>query len=111
MRNFHIPFDMHAEDKIIGGYISLRQFGWLLIGGFVTAYLLGIDKSYMTVVGGENVVQPLNLAIRIIISLVAVGLSVFLSFFVLEELSADKFVIKKRLFMNKKRIIKYTDRK
>ena len=35
MRNFHIPFDMHTEDKIIGGYLSLRQFGWILAFVFV----------------------------------------------------------------------------
>lgn len=108
MRNFHIPFDMHTEDKIIGGYISLRQFVWLLAGSFVAIYLLFINKNYIR---GEGDINALSLAIRIIISIVFVGLGIFLAFFKLEEMDSDKYLIKMFTWKSKPRIVKYTDRK
>lgn len=107
MRNFHIPFDMHTEDKIIGGYISLRQFVWLLAGSFVAIYLLLINKNYMK---GEDI-NVLSLAIRIIISLVFVSAGIFLAFFQLEEMDSDKYLMKMFTWKSKPRVIKYTDRK
>ncbi|MCQ2979595.1 MAG: PrgI family protein [Clostridia bacterium] len=108
MRNFHIPFDMHTEDKIIGGYISLRQFVWLLAGSFVAIWLLGINKGYIRAEGG---VKVFSLALRILISLVFVGLGIYLAFVHVDEMEADKYWIKKFIWKSKTRVIKYTDRK
>lgn len=107
MRNFHIPFDMHTEDKIIGGYLSLRQLAWLLGGAGITVYLFAINKSYITADG----VSALRLALRIIFSLAILSVAVFMAFVQLDEMEADKFLLKKVNFKMKNRIIKYTDRK
>ena len=108
MRNFHIPFDMHTEDKIIGGVISLRQFAWILSFGFGIVWLLFINKGYLAEDGG---IKGINLAIRIVISLVLAGLAIYLAFFTVEEMEADKYWIKCFFWKSKTRIIKYTDRK
>lgn len=108
MRNFHIPFDMHTEDKIIGGYLSLRQFAWLLAFGFIAIWLLGINKGYIR---PDKTINVFRLAIRILISICAIGVGIYLAFFKVDEMDADKYWIKKCIWKSKTRIIKYTDRK
>lgn len=108
MRNFHIPFDMHTEDKIIGGILSLRQFAWLLVFGFCIIWLLFINKGYIAANGS---IKMINLSIRIVISLVFAGLGIYLAFFYIDEMEADKYWFKKLVWKSKTRIIKYTDRK
>lgn len=39
MRRYHIPMDLRQEEKIIGGYMSLRQIGYLLAGFMIGAFL------------------------------------------------------------------------
>lgn len=39
MRRYRIPMDLRQEEKIIGGYMSLRQIGYLLAGFMVGAFL------------------------------------------------------------------------
>ena len=108
MRNFHIPFDMNTEDKIIGGFISLRQFAWLLGFGFCIVWLLFINKGY---IAADGSIKMINLSIRIVISLVLAGFAIYLSFFTVEEMEADKYWIKNFIWKSKTRIVKYTDRK
>lgn len=108
MRNFHIPFDMHTEDKIIGGYLSLRQFAWILAFGFVAIWLLGINKGYIR---DDDSINILRLSIRILISIVSIGIGVYLAFFKIDEMEADKYWIKNFIWRSKTRVIKYTDRK
>lgn len=108
MRNFHIPFDMHTEDKIIGGYISLRQFVWLLAGGFGAMWLLAINRSYIRTDGS---IKGLSLAFRVILSLAMLVLGIYLAFVKVDEMEADKYWFKKILWMSKPKVTKYTDRK
>lgn len=108
MRNFHIPFDMHTEDKIIGGYLSLRQFAWLLCCGFAAVWLTLVNKGYIR---KDNSINVLSLSIRIIIALALIALGVYLAFFKIDELEADKYWFKKIMWKSKNNIIKYTDKK
>ncbi len=112
MRRFYIPFDIHSEDKIIGGYLSLRQLAWLAAGIGMAVFLFMIDLSYLSYDEyGAATVKSFNLAIRIIISIVAIGFGIFFAFFEVAELKADSYVFKKLLFMRKRKVIKYTHRK
>ena len=40
MRAFRIPYDMRREEKIFGGYLSLRQVIYLVICFFILLFLI-----------------------------------------------------------------------
>lgn len=75
MRIFKVPFDIKREEKIFGGYLSLRQVLYLMLG----ASSLGIFAI------------PLPLAIKIIfISLITIFF-LLCSFLKIGEQNFDKF--------------------
>ena len=77
MRVFKIPFDLKHEEKIFGGYLSLRQVLYLM---FATSSLI-IFKV------------PLNLIIKILIVLVISVFFLLCAFLKINEQNFDKLFL------------------
>jgi len=88
MKVFKIPYDTKREEKIFGGYLSLRQVIYLML-------LCGLFGVFAF---------PINIVFKL---LIISGLSLFLllcAFFKIQELNFDKFFFYwlKYLFRKKK---------
>lgn len=87
MKVFKIPYDTKREEKIFGGYLSLRQVTYLML----ICSLLGIFAL------------PINIIIKIsIFTLFAVFL-LLCAFFKIQELSFDKFFFYTLKYMFRKK--------
>lgn len=75
MRVFKVPFDVKREEKVFGGYLSLRQVLYLM---FATASLLilGIEIPF---------------SIRITFIILICGFFLLCAFFRIDEQDFDKF--------------------
>ncbi|MCR3760191.1 PrgI family protein [Clostridium felsineum] len=113
MRYFKVPFNINEEDKIIGGYISLRQFGWIILSVFLITLLFLINRSYMTVTRNlghsPNItLHPINLTIRLVVGFVIVIFSSLCSFYKVEDTyNFDKYLIKMLKFKMRNKIFKF----
>lgn len=100
MRGFTVPYSLDSEDKIIGGYVSLRQFAWIVLGCFIALLLFILNTGYIsrTTVGGSFSINYFSLMLRIMVVVpcaIGCGLMAFLK---LNGLTADRYVIKFILF-------------
>ncbi len=88
MRVFKVPFDMKHEEKIFGGYLSLRQ----------VIYLMCCIASF------SIFATKLEVSIKIIISSLIAILFLLCAFLKINEQNFDKFFFYavKYLFRNKK---------
>jgi len=75
MRIFKIPFDIKREEKIFGGYLSLRQVIYLML----SAASLSIFAT------------PLNIIIKIILILIIASFFLLCTFLKIGEQNFDKF--------------------
>jgi len=75
MRIFKIPFDIKREEKIFGGYLSLRQVIYLML----SAASLSIFAT------------PLNIIIKIILVLLIASFFLLCTFLKIGEQNFDKF--------------------
>ena len=75
MRVFKIPFDIKREEKIFGGYLSLRQVTYLMLA----AASLSIFAT------------PLNIIIKIILVLLIASFFLLCTFLKIGEQNFDKF--------------------
>ena len=96
MKVFKIPYDTKREEKIFGGYLSLRQAIYLMLIGS----LLGVFA------------MPINIVIKI---LIVSTISVFLllcTFLKVNDLNFDKFFFYalKYLFRKKKFVYERSER-
>ncbi|AAK80008.1 amino acid transporter [Clostridium acetobutylicum] len=113
MRYFKVPFNINEEDKIIGGYISLRQFGWIILSVFSIALLFLMNRSYMTVTRSlghsPNItLHPINLVIRLIIAFVIVIFSALCAFYkVSDTYNFDKYLLKMIKFRFRNKTFKF----
>lgn len=75
MRLFKIPYDVKREEKIFGGYLSLRQVLYLMFGG-ISFVLLFI---------------PIHIIIRLILIGIVILFFLLCAFFRINEQNFDKF--------------------
>ncbi|NMB10433.1 MAG: PrgI family protein [Tissierellia bacterium] len=110
MRLFTVPFNIDNEDKIIGGYISIRQFFWLFIPIMFILYLFVINTGYLTKINTGNgfkiEVNHFKLVIRIIFSIISVIIGCILAFLKIDEVQSDKYFFNFIKFKSRKHIIK-----
>ncbi|MCR3759359.1 PrgI family protein [Clostridium felsineum] len=113
MRYFKVPFNINEEDKIIGGYISLRQFSWIILSVFLSALLFLANRSYMTVtrVIGHSpniTMHPINLTIRLVVAFLIVIFSALCAFYKVEDTyNFDKYLIKMIKFKMRNKTFKF----
>lgn len=88
MRIFKVPFDIKREEKIFGGYLSLRQVIYLMLA----ASSLGILATHLPII------------IKIIFIILIATLFLLFSFLKINEQNFDKFFYfsLKYLFRKKK---------
>lgn len=113
MRNFTVPYSLENEDKIIGGYLSLRQFAWIVLAGLITLMLFVINTGYITrtSVGGSVSLNALSLIFRIIVALPCVVGCSLMAVLKINDITADRYVIKLIKFKFRKHEIKLYERK
>lgn len=75
MRVFKVPFDIKREEKIFGGYLSLRQ----------VIYLMLCAASF------SIFATPLNIAIKLIIAIIISAFFLLCTFLKISEQNFDKF--------------------
>ena len=75
MRIFKVPFDIKREEKIFGGYLSLRQ----------VIYLMLCAASF------SIFATPLNIAIKLIIAITISAFFLLCTFLKINEQNFDKF--------------------
>lgn len=110
MRSFKIPFNIQAEDKVIGGYLSIRQLLWLFVGLGVVLALFVMDRGYLQYnKQGQMTVSALQVVIRLMIALVFVVLSIYMAFVRMREMNADKYTFKMLRYKCRNNLIKYDE--
>lgn len=108
-----MPFNINDEDKIIGGYLSLRQFGWIIGAGTIVALVFLGDRSYMTIhrstTGSSSITfNYIGITIRLIISIVAAVFSALCAFFKVDDTyNFDSYLIKMLKFKFRNKVFKY----
>lgn len=101
MRRFPTPFETESEDKIIGGYISIRQFGWLSLTIVLFLILFVLNRNYFKFENKHLSINYISLIIRAIIVLLSAIISAILAFLKIKEMNADKYIFKKILYIFK----------
>ena len=110
MRNFGVPFGINKEDKIIGGVVSIRQAMWLAIPLITVIALFIVDRTYITKVAGETVIDPLKIAIKLVITLVIGMITLFLAFGTMDGASADKYTGRLIKYKMRKKKVTYNEK-
>ena len=85
---YNVPYNFKHEEKIFGGYVSLRQAIYLIIGASTISIFL---------------VPELNTFIKLIIILAFITISVLFAFLKIDGTYADKYFIYILKFMFKKK--------
>ena len=106
-RYIPVPFSITQEDKVIGGYLSMRQFSWILATGVVDLYLLVINRGYLNASGGKFSVNLVSLTIRIIFSIIFITIGLLMAFVKVKGINLDKYLLKKFQYGKRKHLIKY----
>ena len=91
MKIYEVPYFFDHEEKIFGGYVSLRQAIYLLLA------VMSIGLFFLPI---------LNISIKVILFTLIVSLCCLLAFFKIDGTNADKylifilkFIIKKKIFV------------
>jgi Fe2+ transport system protein B len=105
---FTVPYNIDSEDKIIGGYLSLRQFAWIVLAVFIILLLFILNTGYMsrTTVGGDVSFNFLSFAVRIIIAIPFSIFCMIMAFIRKAGISADKFLFKCVMYKLRNHVIK-----
>jgi Zn-dependent protease with chaperone function len=107
MRYFGVPFHSDSEDKIIGGILSFRQLGWIAIPVATLCYCFFLNKSYLIKTDTSYKFDPFSVTIRVIFILITLVFGLYLAFARHNEITADKFWLKKIKFMLRKKVFIY----
>lgn len=91
MKVFKIPYDTKREEKIFGGYLSLRQVIYLM---FICS-LFGIFAI------------PINIIIKILLFSIIAIFFLLCAFFKVQELNFDKFFFYALKFLFRKKKFMY----
>lgn len=109
MRRFTVPFDLNIEDKIIGGYLSLRQFFWLAIPGTDLITSFTVFKGYLKNENGIIRVSCFGVTFRILLFLFLLAISFIMAFVKIHEIQADKYFFKSIKFKFRKKSFKFNE--
>lgn len=107
MRDFNIPFNTETEDKVIGGYISLRQFFWLAIPLVLTMLLFVANKGYITKTDTGNIVSIIGIVWRLLLIIPTLIFALIMAFMKKTDISADKYLFKMILYKSRKHTFRY----
>lgn len=91
MRVFKIPFDIKREEKIFGGYLSLRQVIYLML-----------SVSSLTLLA-----TPLPVVLKIIFILVITSFFLLCTFFKIGEQTFDKYFFYALRYLFRKKYFVY----
>ena len=91
MQVYNVPYNFNHEEKVFGGYVSIRQAIYLIFG----ASMLGIFFIPM-----------INIIIKSLLFIVLVTMFVVFAFLKIDETNADKyFIYILNFFFRKKKYI------
>lgn len=107
MRQFQVPFDLSTEDKIIGGYLSFRQFFWFMLPGIALIFLFMNTSGYINKTNEGLNVDIISITWRILIIIVLTILAATMSLLKIKGLNADKYYMKKILYKIRPKIYIY----
>ncbi|OPJ59761.1 PrgI family mobile element protein [Clostridium oryzae] len=93
MRYFVVPFDMESEDKVIGGYISLRQFLWLIIPVISLIAMFIVNKNYIIRTESKLAISAINIAWRLVLDLALLINSIVMAFVKIKGENSDVYVV------------------
>ena len=91
MRVFKVPFDIKREEKIFGGYLSLRQVVYLMLGASSLALLA----------------TPLPIVLKIIFILLIASFFLLCTFFKIGEQTFDKYFFYALRYLFRKKYFVY----
>ncbi|MDO5555213.1 MAG: PrgI family protein [Clostridia bacterium] len=91
MRIFKIPFDSKREEKIFGGYLSLRQVVYLMLG----TSSLGLFAT------------SLHIATKIVLVCIIFSIALLCAFFKVKEQNFDKYIFYAIKYMFRKKKYEY----
>jgi len=97
MRAFKVPFDINEEEKIVGGYLTLKQTGYMLLFGLLIliTILLPIGMS------------PVVIVLKIFSVLFLAVLGVMFMYYKPHGMSFAKYVSNYLKFRKRGKIINY----
>lgn len=92
MQIYKVPYNFNHEEKVFGGYLSIRQAIYLIFGASMLSILF---------------VPMINVLLKIIIFLALTSIFVIFAFVKIDETNSDKYFIYilSFLFRNKKYIL------
>lgn len=84
---------MESEDKIIGGYISIRQFLWLMIPVITLIGSFVLNKNYIVRTDKGINISVINIAWRIILFILLLVNSIIMAFIKIKGENSDIYLI------------------
>lgn len=92
MQIYNVPYNFNHEEKVFGGYLSIRQAIYLIIGASTAGIFL---------------VPFIAMIIKVLLFLIFESIFVTFAFFKVDDTNADKYVtyILKYFFKKKKYIL------
>lgn len=108
MTYFTVPYNIDSEDKIIGGYVSLRQFVWIVLAFFIALMLFILNTGYIsrTTVGGAVCMNFLSFALRLIIVIPFSITCALMAFMSKSGISLDRHVLRCIMYNLRNHVIK-----
>jgi hypothetical protein len=104
MRRFPVPFDLlEFEDKIFGGYLSIRQAIWILSPIVIGFFIFMDASSYMK----HSQILWGSILLRLLLLLVAEIIGVIMSFGRKKNMAIDKYLLKSFRYHYSKNTIKH----
>lgn len=107
MRQFPVPFDLSTEDKIIGGYLSFRQFFWFMVPGVSLILLFMNTSEYLYKTSNGFNINIISVICRSIIVIILLILAFVMALLKIKGLNADKYYGKKILYKVRTKIYVY----
>lgn len=97
MRAFKVPFDINEEEKIVGGYLTLKQTGYMLLFGLL------ILLTILLPIG----LNPVVIVLKIFLVLVLVVLGVMFMYYKPHGMPFAKYVSNYIKFRKRRKIVSY----
>lgn len=91
LKIFKVPFDTKREEKIFGGYLSIRQVIYLAIG------LLGLCSLLL----------PVHLSIKVIIIAISITFACLCAFVKISDMYFDKLLFEFIKYLKRKKSFTY----
>lgn len=105
MRSFVVPFDMQEEDKVIGGYISIRQFLWIAISLLPLIILTVINRGYIITQGEHITILKDSLVLRLVIGIICAVFGLIMAFIKKDGINIDTYLLLKFKYKTREKLI------